>query len=310
MVLESSDEEGQFVLGPVTLPAVPAVPSPKCAKAKEGPVALALLMEESGGRWSAELGGSARACRDLRGLVGQHGQMHPARGGSVKVVGLGVFRGWRAVGSNAAHGQTHAMIAAAQKFHSRRSGSLFLEHELLAAVSLPPDCAMADKLACRAGRPACTSYAIAEVLSELRDTAAFHTKGACAGRTESVSSVLRRWEGTFRVSPSACLGWPCAPALASALASGLWYGDVSVKHRRTLVPESNLAPSAPSAGLLRRLLSNAVGPVGPPAMGGGCTRQGVDLLGQAERVSPRLPPVACHTGGAGRQTGAQPEHGP
>ena len=77
VVLESSDEEGQFVLGPVTLPAVPVVLSPRCAKAKEGPVALASLMEVSGGRWSAELGGSARACRDLCGLVGQHGQMYP-----------------------------------------------------------------------------------------------------------------------------------------------------------------------------------------------------------------------------------------
>ena len=86
---------------------------------------FAVVVSEVGGRWSPELAATSQACHQLQGMLGT------ASGGHWSVA-LVVVRGWRALRGHASHAQTTSMINASEKYHRRRSGARYLEHEFLA----------------------------------------------------------------------------------------------------------------------------------------------------------------------------------
>ena len=161
-----------------------------------------------------------------------------------RVVGIAVMRGWRCVFGEASHVDAFALIAASEAFHRKRSGQRYLEHEVVASALLQASDYSAIDVGPKWGSlPAGISGSrlLQDILGSAR---AEVTRGVGGGRTLSVGQLLEAWKSEYCVHAADCLAWPVVAVLAVALASGKWYGDVSVKHRRQL-PEG---PAPPHAG--------------------------------------------------------------
>ena len=80
------------------------------------------------------------------------------------------------------------------------------------------------------------------------------SRGARVSTIMAIDGLRSEWASDYGILSSASVAWPVAFPLARAMAAGVWYGDVSVKHRRQLPTEVTMAPLAPPAGLLRHWL--------------------------------------------------------
>ena len=106
-----------------------------------GPVTIAAILSDVGGRWAAELGNPAALRRSALKTVeraagiGHHDVDDGARLGlgSAHVAGLAVFRGWRLVRGAVSHADIWALAQACATHHRKRAGPRLFEHEVLAA---------------------------------------------------------------------------------------------------------------------------------------------------------------------------------
>ena len=221
----------------------------------DGPPILAALVGQPGGRWLGELSGGARSCREALGKVatasGKFGSLAIA---DDVVVGLAIVQGWHCVRGVASHADTYALMMASQAFHRKRSSPRYLEHKVIAA-------AMASQGGTFMVTP-CRSDALparvagVKVIEHLTATLgnALVTKGIRHGQDVPIGQLLCEWEVHYGVSASACVAWPVTFRLALAMASGAWYGDVSVRHRRQLPGEGDDGACGTKRGSYEALL--------------------------------------------------------
>ena len=230
---------------------------------------IAVLLGLPRGRWTAELDGHSRACQSARAaVVSSSGQSHlrsPPRSPGV-VSGVVAFRGWRYVTGAASHCQTFALVEACEAFHRRRSGHRFMEHEILLSAALLPDSASTIDVdsAWLRGPADSGSLRMAADLAKLSDLSLVATKGDQLERSLPLQALLARWRSILGAASCELVAWPVDWRLAAAMATGGWWGDVSVKHRRQLPGEITLAPVRPSDVLLRQFLEHRVDKVCAP----------------------------------------------
>ena len=235
-----------------------------------GPNVLAVLVGQPKGRWWPELRGKGKACRAALRAVsaaadGGGAWSAPAHEPeeSDLLVGLAVIEGWRCVRGSASHADTYALMQASEAFHRRRSGQRFLEHRVVSAASLGQlNGSRLDAPSSWVNVPA--GVAGPKLLQHLTSA----SLGALARQRGSelvpLGQLLSDWEARYGVSVSKCFAWPVTMQLAVVMASGLWFGDVSVRHRRQLPTDVTMAPSLPSEGLLRFFVAMDIGQLRPP----------------------------------------------
>ena len=224
---------------------------------QDGALAFAVLIGKSGGRWWPELQGHAEACRGAlaqvsRALGDRAGQQPPT---DTAIVGVAVVRAWRCVRSAASHQDTYALMQASMAHHPRRSGERYLEHEVLASARVEVSDRSVLVIAPELAR--LPSVVLGQRLCQRLSAAGAHlvvSKGARIGAIVAIDGLRSEWASDYGILSSASVAWPVAFPLARAMAAGVWYGDVSVKHRRQLPTEVTMAPLAPPAGLLRHWL--------------------------------------------------------
>ena len=222
---------------------------------RDGPLTFAVLLGQSGGgRWWPELHGQSKACvgalaQVARALGDGAGEQPPT---DIAVVGVAVVRAWRCVRSAASHQDTYKLMQASMAQHPKRSGERYLEHEVLASARVEVSdhsvlvvSAELASLPCGLlGQRLCQRLSAASALVTV-------SKGDSSGATMAIDELRSVWASMYNLLVSDSVAWPVALPLARAMASGVWYGDVSVKHRRQLPTEVTMAPLAPPAGLLR-----------------------------------------------------------
>ena len=218
---------------------------------------FAVLVGQSGGRWWPELHGQAKACRDALARLTRAqgcgaGEQPPTDGA---IVGVAVVRAWRCVRHAASHQDTYALMQASAAHHQKRRGELYLEHEVIASAgvgvsdhSVLADSAKIASLPC--------ALLGQRLLQRLSAASALVTvsKGDSVGATMAIDELMSVWASTYAIQKSAVVAWPAAFPLALAMAAGVWYGDVSVKHQRKLPTEVTMAPLAPPDALFRHWL--------------------------------------------------------
>ena len=233
---------------------------------KDGPLVLAVLVGQVNGRWSAELAHHGHPCRALAARVkARCGEVSRASSASDNgvAVGIAVLRQWRFVVSVASTKDTHALMCASIAFHPRRDGQRFLEHEVVAAAIVPTQEVVVPVPADLSAWPAASAGRQLVVAMRTLGTRLRITKGAFAGSTYDVDTLVRMWSSDHAVSSASVLAWPVAHPLANAMASGVWGGDVSVRFQRVQFGERSLAPTAPTEGMQRHFLAMPV-PAGYP----------------------------------------------
>ncbi len=80
---------------------------------------------------------------------------------------------------------------------------------------------------------------------------------------QSVDEVVQAWRCVVAFAVGSCVAWAAETHLAMAMASGQWFGDVSVRHQRTVSPPgpATTPPVAPSIGLMRHFATQARGSI-------------------------------------------------
>ena len=235
---------------------------------RDGPLMCVCLVGQLKGRWWAEAHGDSKGSKALRkalaNVTGSSCAAIPVDRDFV--AGVAVIRGWRFVQSAVSHDDAWTMIQACLGFHRQRSGQRFIEHEIIASamvatadgsfVAVPQEW---SALPARIAGQRLASYIV--------ETSALATvtKGMLRGASMSVLALLNRWSINLGVDCSAILAWPASSLLAVAMASGAWFGDVSVKHRRQRLEEVTMAPVPISPVVLRQFVSMDV-EVNPPAV--------------------------------------------
>jgi len=236
----------------------------------DGPLTLAVLIGQPKGRWWPELQGDSPACKTALAMVSAAADLQwPAvlaePGGCDFVAGVAIIQGWHCVLSAASHADTYALMQASEAFHRKRSGHRYLEHAIVAVATLgqqsggflevPDDCQSLP--------PGVAGVKIIDHLLSV-NADAHVSAGHLSGSKFGLGQLLSAWEARYQVERRACVAWPATSSLASAMASGKWHGDVSVRHRRQLPLETTMAPVVPSVGLLRHFASMDVGCLQPP----------------------------------------------
>jgi len=232
----SSSDEVQG-LGSTDLPSAPH-PGPRRRDEQlqmPGPLVLAVLIAAPQGRWSAELSSNSKEARSARAMLSaaSNDTTLPA-GPAPRILGLAVVESWRFVLGPASHEQTLVMMQASKAHWPRRSGPKFMEHRALAA------CQLAQQAPCPLD-PLCpgkhwdslASKAVgAELLQQLRDQPPGILRVEADSRRgpRSLEEVLSQWNCQYGALTA--VAWPAWASLACAMASGNWYGDVSVSWRR------------------------------------------------------------------------------
>ena len=229
---------------------------------------LAFLVGKLNGRWRPELHGEAKACKAARQSASKAAKDYNLAGLSAdidRVVGVAIVRGWRCVRGAASHADTYALMKASEAFHKKRSGHRFLEHEIIdAAFTQAADNTFLHVPSDVVARPA--SISGRQILQQLLGAraVAVPTKGRTVGSVLSLGALLDAWTAEYGVARGNSLAWPVVGVLAAAMASGTWYGDVSVRHRRQLPLDNTLAPLLPSIGQMRQFVLMDVDLVQPP----------------------------------------------
>ena len=90
------------------------------------------------------------------------------------------------------------------------------------------------------------------------------TKGDMVRYSFDLRGIIDRWCANFNLASDKLVAWPVDYRLAVAIARGVWWGDVSVKHRRQLPGEQSMAPVRPADEFLRQFLEHRVGELTPP----------------------------------------------
>ena len=233
-----------------------------------GSTCIAVLIGVPSGRWTPELDGQPEGCKEAREALAASGTFPLAADCPGVVVGVVAFRGWKCVSGAASHAQTFALMRASEHHHARRSGHRFVEHEILAAAKMSPGFGGGQLVAERAWlHERSGSHRMnRDASSALGDLSADITKGDLLGYSFAVRDVVDRWRESFSITSEELVAWPVDYRLATQMASGSWWGDVSVKHRRQLPLETTMAPVRPSDKVLRHFLAHRVDRVFPPVV--------------------------------------------
>ena len=228
---------------------------------KDGPLALAVLVGNHNGRWSQALSGRSAACRALASRVSSRAGGVPECIPSGVVWGLAIVRQWRYVLDTASTDDMLALMKASDAVHLRRQGRWFLEHEVLASATVLDNDSPAT-ICAEAWPP---RFAGAKLMEAMRASGKRLrcTRGPAYSRPLSVPELLAHWASTLQASLACPVSWQVATPLAMAMSQGVWDGDVSVHFRRVLFGELCMAPTQPSAGMLRHFASMEA-PVGYP----------------------------------------------
>ena len=205
-----------------------------------GPPFIAVLLGVPRGRWTVELDGQQSACQKAKAAVSSLGGQSPLCASCPGVVsGVVAFRhGWRYVTGVASHEQTFALMDASATFHRKRSGSRFLEHEILFSARTPDgaSCQVLDEAWIR-GPADSGSRRMARDLAAGLSPRMSITKGDMLGTQHELQALLAKWRSDIGIANCELVAWPVDYRLAAAMASGRWWGDVSVKHLRQLPPQ-------------------------------------------------------------------------
>lgn len=240
---------------------------------KDGPALMVFLIGQSGGRWASEIYGSAQPCRKLgqllqatstsQAIVGE--EAHAAAGEDV-IVGMAILTSWRFVQDQASHAHTYAMIKASLAGHPRRKGQRFLEHEVLASAELQASFTLPPGWAFRS--PRILGCEMAGLLAKSNGQFVVN-KGSLCDQVVSLDRLLSAWRAERPlVEGGAIFPWPATLSLASALAKGQWWGDVSVRHRRREASARPELPGQPSLGVMRYFLKQEIQEIKPPPISG------------------------------------------
>ena len=226
----------------------------------DGPLLCVWLIGQPlrGARWCAEVQHGSQASTALhRALVAVAGQAADALPADRAIVaGVAIVRAWRFVRGAVSHEHVWMMTEACQRCHSQRSGQRFIEHEVLASATISAASggfivAPEEWLALPARL---AGERIRSHLSAVSAQAQI-TKGGVQGVIRDVQGLLDSWFLAHDLASSAAmLAWPVTSLLALGLASGSWFGDVSVKHRRMRAEEVTMAPVSMSAKTIRHFL--------------------------------------------------------
>ena len=177
------------------------------------------------------------------------------------VWGLAIVRQWRYVLDTASTDDMLALMKASDAVHLRRQGRWFLEHEVLAAATVLDNDSPAT--ICPEAWP--PRFAGEKLMDAMRASGKRLrcTRGPACPRPLNVPELLAHWASTLQASLACTVSWQVATPLAMAMSQGVWDGDVSVHFRRVLFGEVCMAPTHPSAGMLRHFASMEA-PVGYP----------------------------------------------
>ena len=243
---------------------VAAVPVDSVARAdsfsdRGGSSFIAVLIGQPRGRWTQELNSHQSACKrareSLSNVVGEFPLTADCPG---IVVGIVAFGQWRCVIGAASHDQTFALMKASEACHARRSGHRFVEHEVMAAAQLSSSSGqlVADSAwlrehtgSRRLNQDAATAMASLKFII---------TRGDMVRHSFDLRGIIDLWSANFNMASDKLVAWPVDYRLAAAIAQGIWWGDVSVKHRRQLPGEQSMAPVRPADTLLRQFLEHSV----------------------------------------------------
>ena len=114
------------------------------------------------------------------------------------------------------------MVQASLAQHPKKSGQRFLEHEILASAELQARWALPSGWSARA--PRIFGRDLADILAKATGQFVV-TKGPRSGQVVSFDQLASAWRGQFALAEGGQLfPWPAAHLLASALASGQWWG--------------------------------------------------------------------------------------
>ena len=235
-----------------------------------GPPVLAVLVGTPTGRWSTELSAQTAAARSAQAWISS---IVGARIGDAaahaepRVVGLAVLESWRFVMGHASHDHTHAMMAAAKAHWARRHGAKFLEHRVLSAARLLPRSASSTlDVEPRDCNGQLANFSGDRLLQRIVGMCETDLDVYVNGNPVALRDLLADWGEQFECPR--CVAWSAWRPLADALASGAWYGDVSVHFRRDDGRGSALmAPTKPSDRMLAAFMRKPTPDVPPLAAG-------------------------------------------
>ena len=129
----------------VLVPAAPGSGASRASCADQGAFSVpcgspfvVVLLGVPRGRWTVELDGERSACQKAKAAVSSLGGRSPLCASCPGVVsGVVAFRhGWRYVTGVASHEQSFVLMDASASFHRKRSGSRFLEHEIMCSATV------------------------------------------------------------------------------------------------------------------------------------------------------------------------------
>ena len=228
---------------------------------KDGPACVIAIIGQEQGRWSAELTHGSAACRNFLERVSLAAGQERGGGGGVgsRLVGFALMQSWRCVVDRASDCTTFSMMEASRSLFCKRAGQRYMEHPILETCILRTYAGQDYLL-----RPGFALGQADWAGGMLRDAflasdqSAFHVVRAPTGRQSTVSTVkevLLQWQS--RISSAKVFAWPVAHVVAAALVSGDWFGDVSVKWRRSDPLDVPPPPVQPPPALLRLFLNNS-----------------------------------------------------
>ena len=128
-------------------------------------------------------------------------------------------------------------MQASAAFHRKRSGQVFLEHMVLLAATVQTDRGESVQApADWAHRPADALGQSLPLQASAAGWRATVSKGRGRGLVQSVDEVVQAWRCEVAFAVGSCVAWAAETHLAMAMASGQWFGDVSVRHQRPVSP--------------------------------------------------------------------------